>query len=110
MRSPPPPGTRRACHGWEGLSVRSLWYSAVSRWSRVPARARRLCSAVTVLALALAGLAAVTGAAPVGAATSAPARPATATVSPDETTASDNDLRDGWDPAEPALTPAAVSG
>ena len=65
---------------------------------------------MTVLVLALAGLAAVTGAAPVGAATSARARPVTATVSTDETTASDNDLRDGWDPNEPALTPAAVNG
>lgn len=89
--------------------MRSLCYWAACRWSRATARARRLCSAITVLALALAGLAATTGT-PAGAAASARARPVTATVSKDETTASDNDLRDGWDPDEPTLTPAAVNG
>ena len=90
--------------------MRSLCYWATCQRARAAGRARGLCSAITVLALALTGLAAVTGAAPVGAAASARARPVITPASKDETTASDNDLRDGWDPDEPALTPAAVSG
>lgn len=75
--------------------------------ARTAGCARRLCSAIAVTVLAFAGLAAVAGPSPAGAAASAGARPV---ITADETTASQNDLRTGWDPDEPALTPAAVSG
>jgi hypothetical protein len=78
--------------------------------ARATRRTRRLCSAVIVTALALAGLAAVTGASPADAAPTARARLATPGISPDDPTASFNDLRTGWDPNEPTLTPAAVNG
>jgi PQQ-like domain len=89
--------------------VHSLGNWTARRWDRTSRHARTLCSVVAVTALALAGLAAVTAASPAGAA-AARARHAAVTVPQDETTASDNDLRTGWDPDEPTLTPAAVSG
>ena len=78
--------------------------------ARATRRTRRLFSAVIVTALALAGLAAVTGAPPAGAAPAARARLATPVISPDDPTASFNNLRTGWDPNEPTLTPTAVNG
>jgi outer membrane protein assembly factor BamB len=61
---------------------------------------------LVVTAVFAAGLTAVTGSA-AATASSAPAR----TGPPgDEVTISQNDLRTGWDPNEPALTPAAVEG
>ena len=78
--------------------------------ARATRRTRRLCSAVIVTALALAGLAAVTGASPAGAAPAARAGLATPGIFPDDPTASFNDLRNGWDPNEPTLTPTAVNG
>jgi hypothetical protein len=79
-------------------------------WARFGGRTRRLCSALVVTALTVAGAAAVAGAPPVGAATSTHARPAASAISPDEPTASQNNLRDGWDQNEPTLTQSAVSG
>jgi PQQ-like domain len=75
--------------------------------ARTAGCARGLCSAIAVAVLALAGLAGIAGAPPAGAAASARSRPV---IRADETTASQNDLRTGWDPDEPTLTPAAVSG
>src|SRR5271169_6809437 len=89
----------------EGFFMRSL-----GDWTaHLCARARRLFSVAAVTALVLAG-AAATGTAPAaaGAATSARARPAAPPVSPNEPTASQNNLRDGWDRHEPALTQSAV--
>jgi hypothetical protein len=86
--------------------------SAGSWLTHTSARVRRtlgLCSVLVVTALALAGLAAFAGG-PAGAATSARARPAAGPISSDDPTASQNDLRTGWDPSEPTLTPAAVQG
>jgi hypothetical protein len=88
--------------------VRSL--TSIRLSARPAGRTRRLCSALAVTGLTVAGIAAVAGAAPVGAATSAHARPAASAVSPDEPTASQNNLRDGWDQNEPTLTQAAVQG
>jgi hypothetical protein len=81
--------------------------TARSAFARTARSAPRVCAAIAVTALALAGLAAIAGAPPAGAASSARARPVTIA---DEPTASQNDLRTGWDPDEPTLTPAAVSG
>ena len=78
--------------------------------ARTAGRARRLCSAVIVSALALAGLAAVAGASPAGAASAARAKPSTPVINPDDPTASFNNLRTGWDPNEPTLTPTLVNG
>jgi hypothetical protein len=71
-------------------------------------RARRLGAAALVTTLALAGLAA--WAAPAGAAAPARAGVVAPGISADETTAQQNLLRNGWDPNEPTLTPAVVSG
>jgi hypothetical protein len=89
--------------------VRSLWYSTVQVLARASGRTRRLCSVLACTALTVAGIAAVAGAAPVGAATSAHARPPAAGAS-DEPTADQNNLRDGWDQNEPTLTQSAVQG
>jgi len=72
-------------------------------------RTRRLCSVLAATALTVAGVAAVAGASPVGAATSAHASPPAAGAS-DEPTAAQNNLRDGWDQNEPTLTQSAVQG
>jgi hypothetical protein len=61
---------------------------------------RRLVLAITGLALALGALPAVTGALPVGRATSAGA---------DDLTVAQNSSRTGWDPNEPLLSPSAVA-
>src|SRR5690349_8576121 len=78
--------------------------------ARATRRTRRLCAAVIVTVLALSGLAAVAGASPAGAAPAARAKPVTPAISPDDPTGSFNNLRNGWDPNEPTLTPAAVNG
>ncbi len=77
--------------------------------------ARKSFSVLVVTALSAAGLTAVAAAGPAGAATShagrhhhaAPVAPGSAPAG-DETGMSQNDLRDGWDPNEPALTAAAL--
>src|SRR5215467_1673725 len=66
-------------------------------------RVRRLFSALVVTALAVGGLGAVTAA---GSAVSVGA--AAAQSGNNETTMSQNNLRNSWDPNEPALTPAAA--
>ncbi len=82
--------------------------------ARTALGARKSFSALVVTALSAAGLTAVAAAGPAGAAATRPAahHHAAASSGPagDETTVSQNDLRDGWDPNEPALTPAAVGG
>lgn len=71
--------------------------------------ARRLVSALTVMALAVGGLSWVAAAGPTLPAGAAVTKPVVKRVaSTDETTMSQNNLRNGWDPNEPALTPAAV--
>jgi hypothetical protein len=77
--------------------------------------ARISFSVLAVTAVMAAGLTAVAAAGPAGAAaTHAGRHHHAAAVAPgagpagDETTVSQNDLRDGWDPNEPALTPAAL--
>jgi hypothetical protein len=95
--------------------MRSFRPSAVHLLARPARRTRRLCSALAFSALALAGLAAFPGATAAGAATAhagrhphpAPAAPGSG-LTGDEDTVSQNDLRDGWDSSEPALTPAAL--
>jgi hypothetical protein len=69
-----------------------------------------LCSAGVVLALVVAGLADVAGAPAAGAAAPARVGPVAGTLPGDEPTASQDDMRTGWDPNEPALTPAVVGG
>ena len=94
--------------------------TSLGRWV-IPARARvalgahKCFSALAVTAVAAAGLTAVAGAGPAGAAAThagrhhhaAPVAPGAGPAG-DETTVSQNDLRDGWDPNEPTLTPAAL--
>jgi Abnormal spindle-like microcephaly-assoc'd, ASPM-SPD-2-Hydin/PQQ-like domain len=64
------------------------------------ATGRRRFTAITISAVALvAAVAFATGALP---------RTPTAVARADEVTASQNDLRDGWDPNEPGLSPAVV--
>src|SRR5215472_2057472 len=107
----PLPAGYRAVSPRPGGSVMSSYGDSKFRTlARATRRTRRLLSAVIVTALALAGLAAVTGASPAGAAPAGRARLATPVISPDDPTASFNNLRTGWDPNEPALTPAAVGG
>jgi outer membrane protein assembly factor BamB len=91
----------------------SLGKWAGSARTRTGMGARKSFSVLVVTAVCAAGLAAVAGAGPAGA---APIRAAghhhAAASGPagDETTVSQNDLRNGWDPNEPTLTPAAVQG
>jgi hypothetical protein len=95
--------------------------ASLGKWV-IPARARTALGvrkSFTVLAVTAvaAGLTAVAAVGPAGAAAAhavrhhhaAPAAPGSGPAG-DETTASQNDLRDGWDPNEPALTQAAVGG
>jgi len=70
------------------------------------AGARRLCAAVAGLALAGLAAATVTG----EAATAARASAVASGITANEPTASQNNLRNGWDPNEPGLTPAVVGG
>jgi Abnormal spindle-like microcephaly-assoc'd, ASPM-SPD-2-Hydin/PQQ-like domain len=84
--------------------------------ARTALGARKSFSVLVVAAMSAAGLtaiaAAVAGAAVGHRATAAAHHRAASRTGPprDETTASQNDLRDGWDPNEPALTRAAVQG
>jgi outer membrane protein assembly factor BamB len=84
--------------------------------ARTALSTRRSFSVLAVTAVAAAGLTAVAGAGPAGAAAThagrhhqhaAPVAPGSGPAG-DETTISQNDLRDGWDPNEPTLTPAAL--
>jgi hypothetical protein len=88
--------------------VRSHWYSTVHLLARSAGRTRRLCAVLAAAALTVAGIAAVAGAPPAGATTSAHARAVASATSHDETTGDQNNLRDGWDPNEPTLTQHAV--
>src|SRR5262249_53872037 len=74
--------------------------------------ARKSFSVLLVTALSAAGLTAVAAAGPAGAAATRTAAHAATSSGPaaDETTGSQNNLRDGWDRNEPALTQAAVEG
>jgi outer membrane protein assembly factor BamB len=71
--------------------------------------ARKSFTALVVTAVA-AGLTAVAAAGPAGAAATGHHRAAASGPAGDETTVSQNNLRNGWDPNEPTLTPAAVQG
>jgi outer membrane protein assembly factor BamB len=75
--------------------------------------ARRSFGVLMVTATAAAGLAAVAATGPASATDTAAADHHHASASgpaADETTVSGNNQRNGWDPNEPALTPAAVQG
>src|SRR5215831_17048284 len=74
--------------------------------ARTALTARKSMRVLVVTAVSAAGLTAVAGSA------AATASGALARTGPpgDEVTISQNDLRTGWDPNEPALTPAAVKG
>jgi hypothetical protein len=63
-----------------------------------------------VTAVSVAGLTAVAGRAPAGAVATANSALAQAGPSNDEGTISQDNLRTGWDPNEPTLTPAVVAG
>jgi hypothetical protein len=88
----------------------TLGKRAVSARARMPAGARKAFPVLVAAALAAAGLGALGGAGPAGAAAAHHRAAASAGPAGDETTVSQDDLRDGWDPDEPALTPAAVQG
>src|SRR5712691_7065961 len=93
--------------------MKTLGKWTISARVRTVVGARKSFSVLVVTAVSAAGLAAVAGAGPAGA---APIRAAghhhAASSGPagNETGVSQNDLRNGWDPNEPALTPAAVQG
>jgi outer membrane protein assembly factor BamB len=91
--------------------MKSLGKRGISACARTGLSARRSFSALVVAALAIAGVTAVAGAGPAGAA-AASHRHTVARSGPqgDETTIAQGNLRTGWDPNEPALTPAAVKG
>jgi outer membrane protein assembly factor BamB len=74
--------------------------------ARTALTARKSMRVLVVTAVSVAGLTAVAGSA------AATASSALARTGPpgDEVTVSQNDLRTGWDPNEPTLTPAAVKG
>jgi len=82
----------------------------VSARARAALSARKSFSVLAVTAVSAAGLTAVAASGPAGAATAAHSTLARAGPSNDEATISQDDLRTGWDPNEPALTPAAVKG
>jgi putative pyrroloquinoline-quinone binding quinoprotein/ASPM-SPD-2-Hydin domain-containing protein/putative pyrroloquinoline-quinone-binding quinoprotein len=82
--------------------------TSLGKWG-VPARGP--VSVLVVAAMSAAGLTAV-AAGPAAAAAARTAAHAATSARPaaDETTAAQNNLRDGWDPNEPALTQSAVEG
>ena len=89
----------------------SLGKSAIYARAHAVLGARKSFSVLAVTAVTAAGLTAVAGAGTAGAvATHAGRHHHAAPVAPgsgpsgDETTVSQNNLRDGWDPNEPALT------
>jgi outer membrane protein assembly factor BamB len=93
----------------------SLGKWGISARARTALGRRKAFSVLAVTAAAAAGLTAVAAAGPAGAVAThaarhhhaAPAAPGSGPAG-DETTVSQNDLRDGWDPNEPTLTPAAL--
>jgi outer membrane protein assembly factor BamB len=93
----------------------SLGKWGISARARMALGAHKSVVVLAVTAVAAAGLTAVAAAGPAGAAAThagrhhhaAPVAPGSGAAG-DETTVSQNDLRDGWDPNEPTLTPAAV--
>src|SRR6516225_8405774 len=95
----------------------SLGKLRISARARMALGAHKSFSVLAVTAVAAAGLTAVAAAGPAGAAAThagrhhhaAPVAPGAGPAG-DETTVSQNDLRTGWDPNEPTLTPAAVQG
>ena len=90
--------------------MNSLRDGVTSARARAALRARRSFAVLLVAAVAAAGLTAVAGSGPAGAAATARGALARTGPSNDEVTISQDDLRTGWDPNEPALTPAAVKG
>jgi outer membrane protein assembly factor BamB len=93
----------------------SLGKWGISARARTALGRRKAFSVLAVTVAAATGLTAVAAAGPAGAvATHAARHHHAAPVAPgsgpagDETTVSQNDLRDGWDPNEPTLTPAAL--
>jgi hypothetical protein len=86
--------------------MRPLGNWVTSARARTALAARRSFWVLAVTAVSAAGLTAVTATA----AATAPSAPARTGPPGDEGTISQNDLRTGWDPNEPALTPAAVKG
>jgi hypothetical protein len=95
----------------------SLGKSVICARARTVLGARKSFSVLAITAAAAAGLTAVAGTGTAGAAATHPGRHHhAAPVAPgsgpagDETTVSQNGLRNGWDPNEPTLTPAAVQG
>ena len=90
----------------------SLGKWAVFARARTALGARKTFSVLVVAAMSAAGLAAVAAAGPAGATAARTVAHAAVSSGPagDETTGSQNNLRDGWDQNEPALTQAAVGG
>jgi hypothetical protein len=90
----------------------SLGKRVILARARTVLGARKSFSVLLVAAMPAAGLTATAAAGPAGAAGTPTAAHAAAGSGPaaDETTGSQNNLRDGWDPNEPALTQAAVEG
>ena len=96
--------------------MRSARYEIVHRCLRRIVRARSLGAGAAALALGLTVLPAGAGAAAAGTAAASPSRATgtTALTTPglenqNDSTASVNDLRTGWDRHEPALSPSAVA-
>jgi Abnormal spindle-like microcephaly-assoc'd, ASPM-SPD-2-Hydin/PQQ-like domain len=95
--------------------MKSLGKWGIFARARMALGAHKSVSVLAVTAVAAAGLTAVAAAGPAGAAAThagqhnhaAPVAPGSGPAA-DETTVSQNNLRDGWDPNEPTLTPAAL--
>jgi glucose dehydrogenase len=96
----------------EGNRMTSLGSWVASACARTARGARKSFSVVLVTAMFAAGVTAVAAAGPAGAAATRTAAHAATGSGPagDETTAAQNNLRDGWDPNEPALTRSAMEG
>ena len=90
--------------------MKSLGNRVISARARAALGVRRSFLVLVVTAVSAAGLTAVAGSAPAGAAATARSALARTGPSHDEATISQDGLRTGWDPNEPALTPAAVEG
>src|SRR6516225_5834217 len=92
------------------MPMNALGNWVTSACTRAALDARRSFTVLLVAAVSAAGLTAVAGSAPAGAAAAARSVQSRTGPSNDEVTISQDDLRTGWDPNEPALTPAAVKG
>src|SRR5262244_4010828 len=103
-----PPGVAHALRPRGDFEMKSLGNRVIPARARAALSARKSFSVLVVTAVSAAGVTAVAASGPPAAAASRHSTLACAGPSNDEARITRDGLRTGWDPNEPALTPAAV--